>query len=126
MAVDPVTLSRLVDAEDFVGVLALVSVDEIADAWCQRSVRQERGDVPPLNESDWYSTDPHWWAVEFWWLVSGRERVAAREALARDLLVKLIDHAPSDAVLQHIGAGPLEEFIRADEDRVRSIDEEAA
>src|SRR5258708_4885777 len=99
MAVDPVTLSRLVDAEDFVGVLALVSVDEIADAWCQWSVRQSQGDVPPTtDESDWFSTDPHWWAVEFWWLASGRERVPAREALARDLLARLIDHAPSDAV----------------------------
>ena len=79
-----------------------------------------------MNESDWFSTDPHWWAVEFWWLVSGRERVAAWEAVARDLLVRLIDHAPSDAVLQHIGAGPFEEFIRADENRVRWIEEQAA
>ena len=126
MAADPVTLFRLIDSEDFVGVLALVSVDEIADAWCQWSVRQERGDVPPMNESDWFSTDPHWWAVEFWWLVSGRERVAAWEAVARDLLVRLIDHAPSDAVLQPIGAGPFEEFIRADENRVRWIEEQTA
>jgi hypothetical protein len=127
MALDPVTLSRLVDAEDVDGVLALVSVDEIADAWCQWSVRQSRGDVPATtDESDWFSTDLHWWAVEFWWLVSEREGRSAREALARDLLARLVDHAPGDAVLQHLGAGPFEDFIRADEDRVRWIEEQAA
>jgi len=125
MTADPVTLSRLVDAADIDGVLALVSVDEIADAWCQWSVRQRRGDVPPSTESDWFSTDPHWWAVEFWYFVSGT-RTPRHEEVARDLLVRLVDHAPSDAVLQHIGAGPFEEFIGADEDRVRWIEEQAA
>jgi Family of unknown function (DUF6869) len=126
MTADPVTLSRLVDTGDVDGVLAFVSLDEIADAWCQWSLRQHRGDVPPTtDQSDWFSTDPHWWALEFWWLVSGREGVAAREAVARDLLVSLVDHAPSDDVLLHIGAGPFEEFIRADEDRVRWIEEQA-
>jgi len=126
MAVDPATLYRLVNAEDLDGVLALVSVDEIAAAWCQMSVRQSRGDVPSAtDESDWFSTDPHWWALEFWWLASGRELLPAREDLARDLLIAMVAHAPSDAVLLHIGAGPFEEFIRPDEDRVRWIEQQA-
>jgi hypothetical protein len=154
MAVDPATLSRLIDAGDIEGVLALVSLDEIAEAWCQWSVRQSLGEVPlTTDESDWFSTDLHWWALEFWWAVSDRGWVgdhvvrhlldwltphastdretsraqqAANEEVARELLVKLVDHAPSDDVLGNVGAGPLEDFIDGDDDRVRWIEEQAA
>jgi hypothetical protein len=107
VAADYVALQRLVDARDVDGVLAIVNTDDIAEAWCEGSARQW---------SERYS-----WAVDLLQL----RAVATREDLVRESLLKLVEHAPNDDVLKHIGAGPLQEFVVADEARVNWIEQQA-
>jgi hypothetical protein len=107
VAADPDTLQRLVDAKDVDGVLAIVTTDEIAEAWCAGSARH------------W--TARYSWAGELLQL----RAVARRESFVRESLLKLVEHAPDDDVLVDIGAGPLQEFVVADEARVSWIEEQA-
>jgi hypothetical protein len=101
-------------------VLVLTSPDEIAEAWWRYVVRchvaRERGETEP----DWDS-DPDAWASELW-----TEGVIQRdEEIFRALLRAFADRAPSEAVLDYLGAGPIEDFVTDDEARIRWVEEEA-
>jgi hypothetical protein len=49
----------------------------------------------------------------------------ANEAFVRDFLVAIAEAAPEE-VLGWVGAGPLEDFIKDDRDRVAWVEEQAA
>ncbi|HEV7526846.1 MAG TPA: hypothetical protein VGP92_17905 [Acidimicrobiia bacterium] len=121
MAADYVTLQRLVDARDVDGLLGTVSTDDVAEAWCQYSSRHGRAEPARAGNARMKPEDAHWWAIEF----VRSSGVTRREGVLRELLVKLVEHAPNDEVLGNIGAGPIEDFIVADEARVRWIEEQA-
>jgi len=107
MAADHVMLQRLVDAKDVDGVLAIVNIDDIAEAWCEGCAR------------DW--SERYSWADDLLRL----RAVAKREDLVRESLLKLVEYAPNDEVLTRIGTGPLQEFVVADEPRVTWIEQQA-
>ena len=111
MAIDPEILHAHVDAEDVDGLLELVSVGEIAAAWCRYSGREHRDD----------DEDPDWWAIALFFT----REIFRRPALYRSLLVKLVDVA-SDDVLGNVAAGPLENFVSDDEDDLRWLESECA
>jgi hypothetical protein len=105
---------------DLDAVLALTSPEEIADAWWRYVVRchvaHERGEVEPGWDSD-----PDAWASELW-----MEGVIQRDEQAfRTLLRTFADRAPGESLLVYLGAGPIEDFLTEDEDRLRWIEEEA-
>jgi hypothetical protein len=101
-------------------VLALTSSEEIADAWWRYMVRcdgaRRRGEkVPDLD------SDPDSWASELW-----HEGVIQEdEATFRMLLHTLAERAPREADLSYLGAGPIEDFLTDDEERLRWVEEEA-
>lgn len=101
MSIDHERLQQLVDDEDIDAVLALVTVDQIAEAWCRYT---ENGTERSFG-------DPDWWAVE----LLMEPGVAARRELHRQLLLALVERADGD-VLAEVGAGPLESFVSDDED----------
>jgi hypothetical protein len=109
-------LEELVDREEIEGVLSLVTIDQIAEAWCRhtrRALAEERkGDEPE---------QPNWWAVALlltrrWW---------GDEARVRSGLLALVDAADTDLLLECVGAGPFETFLDGDEDQVRWIEDQA-
>lgn len=97
-------LEALVDADELDAVLALVSLDEVAEAWCRyQSVHH------PFGEEE----HPDRWAAD---LLLSRE-VFRRNELYRTLLLKLVEHADVE-VLGVVGAGPLENFGLVDEENL--------
>jgi len=103
-------LQRLVDDEDVAGVLAIVSLDDIAASWCGYHARE-------VHDDD----DPDWWAIE---LFMTRDFVADRRR-HRAALLRLLAHADSPGVLGVVGAGPLENFVSDDEGDLRWLEAEA-
>jgi hypothetical protein len=103
-------LTALVDAGDLDGLLECVTLEEIAEVWWRAKLRRD---------IDW--DDPDFWALEVWMdgFLGGREDLLRRGILA------LVDRAPPEGYLGHVGASVLEVFINADEDRVRWIEEQA-
>ena len=73
-SIDSERLQQLVDDEDIDAVLALVTVEQIAEAWCRYTE----------NGSERSFGDPDWWAVE----LLMEPGVAARRELHRQLLVR--------------------------------------
>jgi hypothetical protein len=106
-------LEELVDDEDFDRLLSLVTLDEVAMAWCSRSAR-----VHASSEDD---DDPDWWAVALFFSTE----LFRRRDLYRSLLLKLVEHA-TDPVLGHVGAGPLENFVSDDEDDLVWLEQKCA
>jgi hypothetical protein len=105
-------LERLVDERDLDGLLARVSIDEIADAWWRYQLRHA-GDAATHDDGDW-------WAVELW--LSGGP-IYESETAVRGGLVALIDRAPERADVGLVGAEPLENFVTNDEDRIVWIED---
>ncbi len=110
-------LEHLVDDEDFAALLARVTLDDIAVAWCRYTTEPLTGD-----SSDHALDDPDWWAISFFMA----EALVKNRELHRAALLKLLDHAESDRVIGRIGAGPLEDFISDDDDDLRWIEAEAS
>ena len=99
---------------DLQAVRAMVSVDEIADAWWRYTVRTVGA------PEDW-DTDPDAWASELW----HEEVVLGDDEFSRDLVRALAERAPRGADMGYLGAGPVEDFA-TNEDRLRWIEAEAA
>jgi hypothetical protein len=92
-------------------LLTMVTLDDIAEAWC-RHTSQDRGGIE----------DPDWWAVAF--VLSSD--LARNSELHRATLLKLLEHADSELLVGCVGAGPLEDFISEDEDDLRWLEAQAA
>ncbi len=108
------SLQDLVDQGDLDGLLAHVTLDDVADAWWRHNVKEFDDDAAALADADW-------WAVEAW-----IDHLFDRdEELCRRAIRALAEQAPPGADLGYLGAGPLEEFVSADEDRVWWIEAEA-
>ena len=107
-------LQRLVDAGDFEGVLQLVSLDEVAVAWCDHATRgATTGD------------DADWWAVEFWYVIS--ERGGGDRALRRKVIEALLRRAGDDVLLcGSVGVGPLEDYLPRGEEDIEWLENLAA
>jgi hypothetical protein len=103
-------LERLVEAGVVDDILGVVSLNDIADAWnC-------------YHRRDGGTYDPDWWAIEFWLY---RNAAWKDETVLRAGLLALLDRVDEDFV-GYVGAGPLEDFIEADESRLAWIEEQAA
>ncbi len=96
-------------------VLALVSLQDIAEAWsCFHERQRSKG---------WAAAaDPDWWAVDFW-VTSSHSSNA--ESVVRQGLLALVDTVPEE-LLAYVGAGPLMNFVGPDEDRIAWIESVAA
>ena len=114
MAPDSKRLEELILYGEVEEALSLVTLDEVADAWCRY---QARPHVPGVEEDD-----PDWWSVDL--LLGGQ--FYAEEQRQRTLLDLLIERAQDDELLGAIGAGPLENFITNDDDRLAWIEQRAA
>ena len=101
-------------AEDVERLTAVVSIEDIADAWWRYTLRAQDGEAPSENDADW-------WAVYLWVNPSTYEH----ESFLRAGLRALADRAPDGADLGYLGAGPVENFVTDDEDRLRWIEREA-
>jgi hypothetical protein len=107
-------LQEFVDDERLDDLLQVVSLEGIAAAWRCYTARSAAGEYVDFD-------DPDWWAVEFW--LSGG-LAYQRDETAREGLLALVRAVP-DELLEDVGAGPLENFIRADEEVVSWIVSEA-
>lgn len=96
----------MVDEGQLEEVLALVSLQDIAEAWSCFHERQ--------TSNGWAATaDPDWWAVDFWVTTS---HASGPESAIREGLLALVDTVPEE-LLTYVGAGPLMNFVGPDEDR---------
>ena len=95
-------------------LFSLVTVDEVAQAWCRY---QARVHLPGVDDED-----PDRWAVDL--LMD--TRFLSDEPRVRAVLDLLVEGA-GEEVLGVVGAGPLEDFVKGcDEDRLVWIEERAA
>lgn len=102
-------------------LLALVSVDEIADAWWRYTMRTT-AEQHQRSDDQWES-DPDGWAAEIY---HTRTKIFEDEETLREYLRALATRAPEGADLGYFGASQLEDFIGApDEDRLQWIEQEA-
>jgi hypothetical protein len=114
MEADPRKLEELILDGQVAKLLSLVTLEQVAAAWCGYCTRTHLSGV----EDD----DPDWWAVfllqvgEFW----------SDELRVRTVIDLLVELAPDDKVLGAVGAGPLEDFISDNEDRLVWIERRAA
>src|SRR6266851_1968039 len=91
-------LQRLSESGRLDEILALVTVEQIAEAWCcceSRSIAGTTGSGGLTDDGD----DVDWWAVDLWQM----PEIFENESLVREGLLALIDSAP-DALLTYIGA----------------------
>jgi len=96
-------------------LLSLVTLEEIADAWCGYQTR------PHIDGVE--DEDPDWWAVEL--LMDSR--FESDEARVRTVLDLILDRADEEEIFGVFAAGPLEDFVKAyDDDRIAWIEERAA
>jgi hypothetical protein len=114
MAADPRELEELIMEGQIARLLSVVTLEEVADAWCSYHTRTH---FPGVEDDD-----SDWWAVdllldgEFW----------SDELRVRTVINLLVERARDDRVLAVVGAGPLEDFISDDEDRLIWIERRAA
>jgi len=92
-------LMRLVRARDVDGVLAIVDLDRVAEAWCIATAER----LTATSTDDRISNE---WAEVF-----VRDCLPRAPHRHRDALLHLVAHAPSNDVLDCIGAGPFEDFL---------------
>jgi hypothetical protein len=117
--VNRIEIIEAAERGDLDGLLALVSLDEIANAWWRYMMR--RAAEGEKSDPDWEG-DPDGWAIEI-----NYTGILEGEDTFRDYLRALAARAPDDDVelLGYFGAGPLEDFITRDEDRLHWIEQEA-
>jgi hypothetical protein len=114
--VDSTRLRQLMSDLEIAEVLSLVSLRDVAGAWCRYTARPHIDGV--------VEEDPDEWAVLF---VMGWGIDELDEPDVRALLDLLVEQAPDDDVLEVVGAGPLENFVNChDEGRLRWIEQRAA
>jgi hypothetical protein len=113
MPADPKQLQELLDDFRVDELLSLVTLEEIAEAWCRYQTRPHIAGV----EDD----DPDWWAVE---LLMDSDFLSDEQRVCQTLTL-LINQAPSEDVLRGVAAGPLENFVSDDEDRLIWIERQA-
>jgi hypothetical protein len=114
--IDPKEARRLLDADAIGELLSQVTAEEMALAWCRyasRSVNIEGG-------LEW-EADEDGWAAELY----NESEFLQDEAFRRTFLALLPDNAPND-VLGWVGAGPLEDFVSDDADRLAWVEAQAA
>ncbi len=104
-------LLELVDSDDVDGVLHIVTLDAIAQAWW----RWHRGAHNSFH-------DPDWWAIE---LFQGQAIFEHRD-LHRELLLELVAQASDEDELEIVGAGPLEDLVSDNEHFLRWVEDLAA
>jgi hypothetical protein len=94
------------DGRDPAAVLAIATLDQLAEAWCAYHSRAE-----PRPDDE-----PNWWAVDFFlsgiWELLEEHRPLLRAAL--EALLRKAD--PDPRLCGFIGAGPLENFLPQTED----------
>ena len=105
-------LQALVLEEDLDALFALVSLDDVAAAWCRYQNTSHTSD-----DDD----DPDWWAVDLFFTTE----IFRRIDVYRSLLLKLVEHA-DESVLGNIGAGPLESFVCDDPDHLQWLESHCA
>jgi hypothetical protein len=114
MQADPKHLQELLDSFRVDQLLSLVTLEEIAQAWCRY---QTRPHIPGVEDED-----PDWWAIEL--LMDSRFQ--SDEQRLRTTLDLLIERAPDDDVLGVAAAGPLEDFLSLpEENRLRWVEQRA-
>jgi hypothetical protein len=113
-------LCKLALDSDAEGVLSIVTLDEIAQEWCAHlATKFAASDVDPDDPFGWVERqralvaaerdrEPggEYWPV--WFFIMCLPKVPH---LQRELLLKLVEHAPNDDVLSAIGAGPFEDWL---------------
>ena len=114
MEADPRELEELVLEGQVAKLLSLVTLEQVAAAWCGYHARTH---FPGVEDDD-----PDWWAVDL--LLSGE--FWSDELRVRTVIDLLVERAPDDRVLGGVGAGPLEDFISDNEDRLVWIEGRAA
>jgi hypothetical protein len=115
MAPDPKRLEQLMDEFRIDELLSLVTLEEIADAWCGYQTR------PHIDGVE--DEDPDWWAVEL--LMDST--FESDEARVRAVLDLILDRADEEEIFGVFAAGPLEAFVKTyDDDRILWIEERAA
>jgi hypothetical protein len=111
VVVDPRKARELLDAEQPAELLAIVTAEEVGLAWCRYA---ERTVAASPTFHDW-DADPDGWAAE---LYQEDELFWADENFVRTFLTTIVEAAPNDEVLGWVGAGPLQDFIIEDRDRL--------
>jgi len=112
-------LEAAVESGDVNRVLSLTTVEDIADAWWRATARWTPGES--AGEQD-MTSDPDWWALEFW---VGGAPVYDDQAIVQLGLVALADRAPQGSEVSHLGAGPLENYVNDDDDRLSWLEQQA-
>src|SRR6266571_3052818 len=90
------------------------SRSRMADAWWGSQLR-------PRRDAD--DDDPDWWAVDLW--LAGGPIWGHEDLLQRGIAV-LAERMPPGADIGSLGAGPIENVITNNEDRLHWIEAEAA
>jgi hypothetical protein len=98
-------LQELCDANDLDGVLALVTLDEFADAWW----RQQRARAWENDDDD--DLGPDSWTHDFFWIEDAY--ADERIPMHRELIDRLIDRATSEEA-GAVGVGPMENLAYDD------------
>lgn len=116
-------LQRLVEDEELDELLSLVSLEDVADAWWRYTVRSQalQSEARPAADGRW-ETDPDSWAIQLWF----GNAIHEREETVRQFLHLLAERAPAEGDLSYLGAGPIEDFVSDDDERLLWIEEEAA
>ena len=114
MDTDPRKLEDLILDGQVDELLTLVTLEQVAAAWCGYHARTH---VPGVEDDD-----PDRWAV---FLLQDGE-FSSDELRVRTVIDLLVERAPDDRVLGGVGAGPLEDFISDNEDRLVWIERRAA
>jgi uncharacterized protein DUF6869 len=118
VAPDPRRLQQLLDDFKVDELLSLVTLEEIADAWCSYQTRTHISGV----EDD----DRDWWAVEL--LLDST--FLSDETRRRATLELILERANAEEVFGVFAAGPLEDFVAGCEgtgdDRLDWIERRAA
>jgi len=110
---DPSELENAILNEDLDLLLSLVSLDDIAAAWCRDAALSRAATTESPAHRDR-------WAWEFFNMRSLR----SRSNLFREVLLKIIDRAEDD-LLCSVGAGPLETFFSSDTDDMAWLADQA-
>jgi hypothetical protein len=115
MAPDSKRLQQLVDDFKVEELLSLVTLEEVADAWC---AYQRRPHIDGVEDED-----PDWWAVE----LLMESDFLSDETRVRTVLDLILERADDEDAFGVFAAGPLEDFAyRCDESRLAWMEERAA